>query len=400
MAPLIEMIRNNDTFESYRWGFADSVSVGASRDELVAGAYMPSAATTGPLPGVIFVDREADSSGYIHVLQSDGIYDADLDKYVINGVRFWGQVRPVEPKLLLRNCQFHGFGPDTALWTSAMSNSDVGGLFKVHGSGYYHVVVENSLFDPLPWVTERGYAATLGAGDRPHIGGGTGYDVELRWCRIRNVTDGWGINDDTILASDPGNPRPDGHRFGIFDRCLFEQGAYVNGPDYQTIPYAQSGGYTHNDGIQFVRGRHILIRGCMIGGTMTPSAYQTWGTDWNPGATNDYANAGIMLQQDGGIVAPGTPSYLTDVVIEDNFIGGGMASINVNNKYENDLSGVTIRRNKFFVREDDWGVAQNDGVLTNTNGGYGYYVVKGADTNPTWQDNARIDDVPLPFVTQ
>jgi len=350
----------------------------SDRTSLVQGAYIPSASTTGPLPGTTFTDMEANVAGYISLTTTDATY---------NGVRFWGEVRCQAPGIKFTNCTFHSGWPLT---------NNYGNCFKSYGAGYYHWVAENCTFDPSAWTTERGYPA-ITSSNYFITRGVHGGNMTLRWCEIVNCEDGVNSVQSNVapdVGGDPGSPRPDGLPVTDIDRCWIHKCNYVNGPPYSDT--GQSGGSPHCDAFQFNTGSHIYIRGSMLGGPRDTTGYQVWPNGYNAG--DDYSNAAIMLQQESDSTAL---RWIEDVLIENNFLSGGTAIVNINYKNTNTLSGVTIQNNKLFQRKAGDGVYMTDGVLSNTNGGYGLYLATGSSPSSlecTWTNNTVYETgATLPF---
>lgn len=361
------------------------------RESLVRGAYIPSAATTGPLISS-WVNQEGNAAGYIQLTTANTHYE---------GITFWGEVRCRAPGISFNNCRFAGPNPDLFVGIS-------GSCFKSYGEGYYHWRADNCLFDPGLWQIERGKVWDIN--NFVHVSGIAGGDCELRWCHIRNVVDGiaWVQNDG---ITDPGNTGwnaggitvPAGQRFIVVDRCLIEKGKWVCGPIYQAYSWAQSGGGPHCDAFQFNTGRNCWITGTMLGGPRDSAGYIPWPNDGiNPGNTGlDYSNAAIMLQQEAGVFDSSDPRYVTNVLIEDNILGGGVASININYKNQNALAGCIIRNNKILQRQSDWGLLAQNGSVISISGGYGWYLAKGSNPSAlqcTWQNNTVYETgVLIPF---
>lgn len=336
------------------------------RDALVRGAYIPGASTTGPLPGTSFTNMEANVAGYISLTTANATY---------NGVRFWGEVRCQAPGITFTNCTFHGSSPDFT----------TGFCFKSYGTGYYHWVAENCLFDPYAWRTERGYPAMDTTNYLP-TRGIHGGNMTLRWCEIVNCEDGVNSVQRNVAPSasgDPGSPREDGVPFTDIDRCWIHKCRYVNGPPYSDT--GQSGGSPHCDAFQFNTGSHIYIRGSLLGGVRDTTGYQVWPNGYNAG--DDYSNACIMLQQES---SDDPELWIDDVIIEDNFMSGGSSIININYKNTNSLSGAIIRNNKLFQRHYGDGIYMVDGSLATSRSGYGLYLATGSAPSSlacTWENN-------------
>ncbi len=362
-----------------------------ARSSLVRGAYVPDASTTGPVVSS-WTSDEGNASGYI------SLNSAGLACYAKT---HWGEVRHLNYGIGHKECRFAGADPD--LMTSGVYGSaGGGGLVKSYGTGYYHWTAENCLFDPLLWVTERGRSGMSDA-NFVHQSAVWGGDCEWRWCRSRNTVDGFNWAQGADLASDPGNAGfnqsgfvvPAGERFTVIDRSLIEKGKWVAGPTYQARPGAQSGGGPHADAFQFATGHNCWLVGNNLGGTRDSAGYVLWPNDGDPGNTgNDFANSALMIQQEGSTYASTADEYIRNVIIELNVLGGGIATVNMNVKFGNNLAGVTVRNNKFRQRSSGWGLGQDNGTPTSTNGGVGLYVAKGGSPSSLangWSGNTVLE---------
>jgi hypothetical protein len=235
--------------------------------------------------------------------------------------------------------------------------------------------------------------------DATYVGvhGIDGADCLLRWCHIRNIEDGIHFNsgldlgDDTVNTgySEPGFTTPSGQRFTVVDRCLIEKCFYVAGDVYRAQPNAQSDGRPHCDGMQIMVGRNLWVVGSMIGGVRGSTGYTTWPNSGNPGNTGmDFANAAFMIKQEVTTYPQSDARYVQNILIENNFLSGGSATVNLAVANGNNLAEVTIRNNKFFARQSDWGLGvDTDGNLTSSNSGYGYQHAAFASPVASWSGN-------------
>jgi hypothetical protein len=345
-----------------------------------------------PLPGTTFTDVES-VAGIIDInsawLSSHGITLDSEGYYTVGtytqGFKFWGKVRFKSPRVRFRNFMVHGHHSDL---------SDLNGCIQNYndGSTSYHAVLEHGLIDPNYWVTERGYAPMVFGGSRGYINykGIHGGDIVARWVEIRNVEDAvnWVQNQDITdggnLGWSDGINVPAGQRFTVLDRCLLHRCGYINTTSYT----AQSGGYPHCDGIQFNAGRNLWVTGCMIGGQRNAARYQVYPRTTVDYSSEDFATSAVLIQQEG-TTTPGTPTYITNVLIEDSWLGGaGGATVNTMVKGGNDLAGVTLRRLKLADRGSDWGKFYSNGALVDF--GAGAYTQKNG-TSPalTFQNVTR-----------
>ena len=366
----------------------------SSRSSLVGGSYIPDASTTGPTVSS-WTNQEANSAGVISLTTAN---------LVCTNTTHWGEVRHQAPGISHNNCRFAG--PDLNLvYAGTYGSSGAGTLVKSYGSGYYHWIAENCLFDPNLWIDERGRTAMTDA-TFIAIDAIDGGDCELRWCQIRNIVDGLhffhaeNISDSGNTGWSTGITASASTRFAVVDRCFIEKSVYVAGDTYRARPGAQSDGRPHCDGAQIMQGANLWITGSMIGGVRDSVGYTTWPNTGNPGNTgNDYANACLMIKQEG-TYSSGDVHWLTNILIENNFLEGGSATVNSAVNSGNDLSGVTVRNNKFFARQYGWGLnVDTNGTPTSSHSGYGWQVAMSGTPVPSWSGNTVYETgVTIPFV--
>jgi len=352
------------------------------RDTLARGAYIPSEATTGPVIST-WADQAGSGTGTI------SLNTANLQCF---NTTHWGEVRHQAVGIKHTNCRFAGPDPDL-FYANTISG---GSCVKSYGSGYYHWSADSCLFDPWLWFTERGRAPMTDA-TYVAVHGVDGGDCLLRWCHIRNIEDGIHFNSGSDLGDDTGNtgyaesgfPVPAGQRFTIIDRCLIEKSFYVAGDTYRAQPNAQSDGRPHCDGVQIMVGRNLWVIGSMIGGARDSTGYMTWPNTGSPGNTGmDFANAAFMIKQEVTTYPSNDPRYVQNVLIENNFLGGGTATVNIAVANGNDLAGVAIHNNKFFARQSDWGLGvDTNGTPTSANSGYGYQHAVFGSPATDWSGN-------------
>lgn len=355
---------------------AGGAAVVPDRNQLVRGAYIPGPATTGPLPGTQFAQVEAGASGRITIGEANAVFD---------GCEFWGQVYVIATGVTFRNCIFRGADPTSASTTIEQNNPR--GIIRAYGNSR-HFVLENCRIDPDAWLTQRG--RTYRYVDAVGIHGG---DFEARWCEIANVADGISHVAPTVTAR--------AAQFTDIDRCWIHRAAFVN--DWTGM----SGGQPHADAIQAHTGKNVTIRGSMIGGIRDTAGYLDWGFDGpdNSGylggrpttadglgrnAGDDYANAALMLKQE---VDDSADNRLENWTVEDNYIAGGSASLNMaysSARPTQKFASFAVRRNRFFIRGASDGVYLWDNVLTGA--GTGPYIIRSAaNTLATFADNTLWD---------
>lgn len=358
-----------------------------ARTALVRGVDMPDATTTGPTVSS-WTDQEGNTSGIIALTTANEVCEAKTH---------WGEVRHQAPGIRHNNCRFAGADLNL-MYAGTYGATGAAYLVKSYGgSSYYHWTAENCLFDPTLWVTERGRAAMTDA-TFVHIDAVEGGDCELRWCRIRNVVDAIHFLHQENIAdpgntgySEPGFTAPAGQRFCVVDRCLLEKGAYVAGDTYRARPGAQSDGRPHGDGIQIMQGKNLWVVGTKIGGARDSVGYTAWPNTGSPGNTgDDYANACLMIKQEG-TVASGDVAWLDNIVVDRSFlIGGGTFCVNFAVASGNNLSGVTIKDSKLGQRQDGWGLGvDTNGTPTSVGSGKGY--LRNSTQSATWTGNTILE---------
>jgi hypothetical protein len=275
-----------------------------ARAALVPATYRPGATTTGPL-------------SCVPLTRHDGDLTINAANAVIEGLDIYGSVilGSSATNVTIRHSIVRG--PVAA---------DDKATFIGGGTGVYNrlgLTIEDSRID-------------LSGRENWFRDGIAGANFTLRRTEITRSVDGVG------LVSPLGNVVIEAS--WIHDGAFFSWTADTPGPKPSFSDMK-----THNDGVQFHRGRHYVLRGNMIGGVREAT----------PGTGDDYNNACLMISQGvDGTVA----NRLEDVLIEKNWFQGGAASINLAYSNGNDLSGVTIRDNRFLP-------------------GRGYYILRGAGVN-------------------
>jgi len=128
------------------------------------------------------------------------------------------------------------------------------------------------------------------------IDGVKGANFTVRRVNIHGTTDNVKVHGDNVTVED----------------------SWLHDSVYLASDPNQNGGPTHNDVVQVLGGRNIRILGNSLSG--------------------GYAS-GVQVTQDY--------SATTDLVIQDNWIDGGMCSININHKKLTGMSGITVTDNRF-----------------------------------------------------
>jgi hypothetical protein len=306
------------TVDSGDGGSAACADAKRARAALVPGTYRPSDETTGPLPCVTLRRQDTDLV-------------VNEPNTVIEGVDLYGQLvlGSQATNVVVRHSILRGADPTPS------------GALVVAGGGpnwdRLGLTIEDSKID----LTGR---------ENWFVDGIAGGNFTIRRSEITRTVDGVG------LVSQVGNT--------LIEANWIHDGYWTTWTDATPEPKpSHKDNQTHNDGIQFHRGRHHVIRGNFIGGVRGTVA----------GAGDDYTNACLMISQG---VDGTAANRLDDVLIEKNWFQGGAASINLYKSNDNDLSGVTIRNNRFLR-------------------GPGYYILKGAGVNAPLSNNV-FDDTGLP----
>lgn len=323
--PVIQRRLQDGTLRAVRYGYGAPVQVG--RDGLVAGVHKPIAANVGPT-----VDTFSDIGTGATINLSPGAY---------SGRRFFGRA------------SIPSGGGTYVIRDSILCGPDPDGLesacINVSSSFTGTLIVEDSLFDPMPWITDKGKTSLS-----PWVNGINGAGFTVRRCEITNVVDGLSII---------GNA---GHSPTVIELNWIHKGYFAH--DFE----GQSDERTHTDAIQFHRGKNITVRGNLIGGDRDMTGYQaTWPDGSNTG--DDFENAGIMLKQES---SNSDADRLENILIEANWFAGGMSGINFS--YDparpNTFASTIIRNNKFADREPGWGVTRRANGSLST--GDGYYFLR------------------------
>jgi len=150
-----------------------------------------------------------------------------------------------------------------------------------------------------------------------------GHGYTLRRCHVYHCVDGTGVFD---------TANPDGDMAMLAEGCLFEATSYFNPCSYQ------SDNQTHNDvGGQIQGGSNITYRGCDIQAFLDPNIGT--GVDIRPFAPSLAHMAAILISPNVGAVA--------NVTIDQNWLDGGSATINISEKGMGPIQGLSITNNRF-----------------------------------------------------
>lgn len=297
------------------------------RSALVPGTYRPGPDTTGPMPGTT-------------LRRVDGDFAASADGQVIENLEVFGSIVLGKHKdVKIRNC---------VVWGTLRTGVDTAFIIA-SGDDYRGLVVEDTRL--------------VGRGN-PWCSGMRGGNYTMRRTEIKNAPDG------LCLVSAVGNVTAEAN--WIHDGLYMEWGAST-----PNMPYARDY-YTHTDGIQFHRGKNYVFRGNMIGGVRVPAGKHHTGVADAIRSGDDMYNAALMIKQE---VDESAANKIENVVIEKNWLQGGMATINIAGGRGNTFQSTYIRDNRFI--RSTWGAQ--------------HYVLRGSGLG-VFQDNVFDDDgSPVPI---
>lgn len=290
--------------------------VATDRSELVSGTYIPGLTpdTVGVRSAIELVDVEAGPDGIIR-----------LDPGDYHGLRLWGQVRPSGPGVVrLFDCRTPGMDPRRLVGPDqfgAVHNTETDRFVEMYdctalGSDWHTI---RGVTVPIT-LTSTG--ETILATQSPFSAGLRGRNITAMRCEIADFQDlvailgsGWHLLQNWI------------------HRGWYAKGGVGTSAD----------GQTHTDVIQIyftdVGAPANEIRGNMLGGARNSDGYTGVAPGGNLG--EDCANSALMGQLE-------ILGRAVDMVVDDNWIAGGAASINLNYKNGNDLSGLAVTNNRFL----------------------------------------------------
>lgn len=330
------------------------------RTSLVAGVDRPVASTVGLIDTSVTMTNVNPStpSAYINITVP-GTYSNNI---------YWGTVRPQTSGVIFDNCIFAG--TDTSTLTGLR------GCIQNYGTGPAHFEMYNCVIDPGLWMTLRGVVPGIKGA---YVFGIHGGNVTMKWCEVVNCPDG-------INYSGPNDLTLANAAYSLIEMNWFHKAYYAN--DW----YGQSDGQPHNDGIQITGGKNITIRGNVIGGHRDAAGYIVWPGGYNSG--DDFWNAGLMIKQE---VLGNAAAFIENVLIEKNWLGGGVATINQTATADNWMATNIIRDNWLLERQASWGYKMSgDGPTTDT--GHrtdtatpgGYYILRPTGFQGTFSNNRII----------
>ncbi len=335
----------------------------AGREGLVPGKYVPGPSTAGLLNAdadFIQVYPSSSANNFINI-NNEFMSQFSITNGKVMNFEFWGRVRPQITGIEFHNCIFRG--PDPTNLSSQQ------GAIQCYGSNPPLFKMYDCLIDPAGWpnfgTARNGWANNW-------IGGIHGGNLEMYRCEIKNCQDA------VDYLGPTGSEAAANAAHGWFIGNWWHKSSY-NGTPW-TDSGAPSDQQPHCDGFQTSHGKNIILRGNMIGGTRVPSGYATWPGGYQAG--DDFWNAGLMLKQE----VNDSPIYrIENVLIEDNIIAGGNATINHaygSNRPSAFIGSTIIRRNKIYTRGSDWGNLSPFGT-----GGAGYYIIRSVPFASMYQDN-------------
>lgn len=245
----------------------------AYRNSLTYGTYEPDASTAGLLN-----DPNRPLTVY------DGDYTVTSAGAVIKDLEIRGQVIIKAANVTVDNCWIRG---GVAARTSSC------GLVQC-STATYSAVIRDCLIEPqTPDYYTDGFQYC-------------GYTA-LR-CRVRSTVDGFGV-----FAKTSG-----GAMNVVIKGCWVENLS-------KFYPDASHTNGTHNDGIQLQGGNNATIVGNRIDGFLNPATGNTGGVDVNPDGS---PKSPSCTQTTSAIMLNANTGPLTNVTISDNYLHGGILTIN------------------------------------------------------------------------
>jgi len=324
------------------WGDDNNV---ISRDDLVPGTYIP-----GMTPNTVgVVDWPAVTNVEVGTVQLSMAFQLFIptSTYYENTrfecPVFTGVASP--STMTFYNCHFVGLNPQVVqdLYDTLGEVTSVGdssrGFINYRNK---HVTFIDCTFDN-GWWFDQGLSNRIST---LWSGGLTGGNFTLTRCEVTRFVDGvgWAQGPCGIDA------------FTLIQDSWIHRGFYANG--IVGIPgkwNPQSGGYTHSDAFQVNTGRNCEIKFSMLGGERRDTAVSE-SIPYLPGGDTggDFGNSIFMWQQEvNNYTTAGDVAYMN---VHDNWMGGGMGTIQAVVKNGNDLSNnCFVTNNKVWIRRPGWG---------------------------------------------
>lgn len=276
-----------------------------SRDSLVYGAYKPTPATTGLLPG--WVDSETTPGvGEQRLSVLNGTQTITTNNTVLQNRDIFGYVNVRASNVQIINCRIRG---DNSASTSV-------GLINAAHQNCVGLIVKDCLVVPdFPsyWIT-----------------GIFGHDYTAERCNIYSVVDGFGVfNANSGHTTDP-----------VYVRIY---GSYVHDLSYYSPDPNHGDNRTHNDGIQIQGNSDIIIQGNRFDANVSSSVGDGF-NDFVPAPLPASYRPSVTGQAIG--ITPNV-SAVGDVTIDKNWIDYGAQSITIVINTYNVGSGISITNNRF-----------------------------------------------------
>lgn len=355
----------DETGAAYKIPGRPSLATTINRDAFVPLNTLTPGAEVGPYSVTSWIEQ----------FPTGGANSISLAPGTYSGIRFWGTVKASGPGVILDQCWVCGPDPD--------SFSSVTGCVQNFGSNPPQILVKNTMINPVPWVTVQGRSYL-----NPYYMGFHGGNITARRVDLSYVHDGWnwiGPSAATAAAT----------QAHMLEMSWFHEGLYFNDV------YPPNDGQPHGDACQTNYGWNWTIRGNVLGGARDVAGYNIWPTDktahplgGNTG--HDFWNSALMLKQETGMDP--AINVIRDILIEDNILGGGTATIN--HAYDPTrpntfADNFIVRRNRFLRRGSDWGVkmkGDGPGLPGYSYGtGSGYYIIKAPEIASAYSENNYYD---------
>lgn len=269
------------------------------REALTVGAYKPDATNTGTLQ---------DRTTLPTTINGDVVMTTDgqvLENTIVNGY-----VDMKGADQIVRNCWVRG--PTGTITLER-------GLIITWFATTSNALIEDCHLEPqVPSQNSNGF---------------TGWKVTIKRVRVTNGSDGFGLFPPAASANTPLNA----YLYGCWVESLAK---------WYPDAAGRSANGTHNDGIQVQGGvgtNNITLRGNRFGGYISQNAGNTGGVDVDSSGnplvpTCICSNASIQLNRNVG--------ELSDLIIEDNWLGGGAIGLN-GLAITTAVNLGSIKRNKF-----------------------------------------------------
>ena len=274
-------------------GTAPTAGTAAARKALIPGTYRPDATTTGPVPGTALKQVQGDLTATANnqIIENQEIFGS------INLKSFTG--------VTIRNC---------VIWGTLATGVDTAHIIFAGDNGRGAIIEDTR-------INGRGnvWCSAIRGGN-----------YTMRRTEITNTPDG------ICLTSAIGNVTVEA---SWIHNGFFQEWTATT----PNMPYAGAY-YTHVDGVQFHRGKNYTFRGNMIGGSSYNAKHHTGHLADIRGADDMY-NSAFMIKQE----VDNTPANrIENVLIENNWLAGGQATLNLTTGNDNTFATTIIRNNRFI----------------------------------------------------